>query len=259
MALVLSRIGIEDRHASVDVTVRHEHLVRLRVVGRLGGRGEVLRIVAPVTLAEMADLEEEFAVPVELQDLSIPFAVAGDPEVALGVDGQSVLVQRPLVAGPGPSPRLEHFAVLIELHHKGRGNAAVADRRLLGGVVFVLLERSGTVQDPHVVVRGVDEHAADGPENPIPLKFRPGGIDLERWYAARWLLGRNRAFDDGDPSGDDDCEESYGVTSVHFHRAVSSLRARVERGFATASPERTLKRIPGRLTSFSLLPPRPPH
>src|SRR5207249_3878527 len=89
--------------------------------------------------------------------------------------------------------------------------------------VFVLLERSGTVQDPHVVVRGVDEHAADGPENPIPLKFRPGGIDLERWYAARWLLGRNRAFDDGDPCGDDDCEDSYGVTSVHFRCSLRAL------------------------------------
>src|SRR5437773_10728392 len=47
----------------------------------------------PISFAEMADLEEEFAVPAELQDLSIAFAVAGDPEVALGIDGQSVLVR----------------------------------------------------------------------------------------------------------------------------------------------------------------------
>ena len=143
VALVRARIGIEDGDAPVDVTVGDEHLVRLGVVSRLRRRGEVLRIVAPVALSEMANLEEEFSVLVELQDLRVAFAVAADPEVALRVDRQPVLVHRPLVAGARPSPSLEEPAVLVELHHEGRRHAAIGGGRRLHRVVLIGLEGPG--------------------------------------------------------------------------------------------------------------------
>ena len=86
MTLVLSRIRVEDRDATIAVPIRNEDFIRLRVVSGLGRQVKILRVVAARALSRMADLEEEFAVLAELQHLGVAFAVSSDPEVPFRVD-----------------------------------------------------------------------------------------------------------------------------------------------------------------------------
>ena len=224
MALVRARIGIEDRDATVDVTVGDEHLVSLRIVGRLGGRGEVLRIVAPVALSGMANLEEEFAILVELQDLRVAFSIAADPEVALRVDGQPVLVCRPLVAGARPSPSLEEPAVLIELHHEGRRNAAIGgaavsarrSSRRARGSVGGSEPRRGRSSGRRTRHRSIRRSSSP--------RTWPGRIDLERRDTARRLLGAGRACDRGHAERDDGQERRQAANlRVHCFSKTRTL------------------------------------
>jgi hypothetical protein len=52
----------------------------------------------------LADLQHELAVGRELEDLAVVVAVAGDPDEALRVDVDAVLVARPVVARAGGRP-----------------------------------------------------------------------------------------------------------------------------------------------------------
>ncbi len=63
------------------------------------GRG-----VAAARLPRAADLHEEFPVGRELDELVVLGIVAADPDVALGVDVNAVLVLEPLVARARPAP-----------------------------------------------------------------------------------------------------------------------------------------------------------
>ena len=113
----------------------------------------------------MADLQQELAVLRELQDLRVLGVVAANPDVALVVDGDAVIRQRPLVALARAAPVADEVAGLIELEHRRRGHAAVAarGRRRRGGAhlgAFVQRPRAA-VDDPDVILL-VDRHADRG-------------------------------------------------------------------------------------------------
>jgi hypothetical protein len=59
----------------------------------------------------MADLQHELAAAGEFQDLAVLGAVAADPDEALGIDVDAVLVGRPLIALGGPAPALDNVLV----------------------------------------------------------------------------------------------------------------------------------------------------
>ena len=55
----------------IAVAVGHEELVGLRVIDRIGGLLEILRIGVAFTLRAVADLQDEFAVLGETSDLIV--------------------------------------------------------------------------------------------------------------------------------------------------------------------------------------------
>jgi hypothetical protein len=66
------------------------------------GGAQVLRVVAALAFALMADLQQELALPRELQDVRVLVAARAQPDVVLVVDVDAVLELRPFVAGAGP-------------------------------------------------------------------------------------------------------------------------------------------------------------
>ena len=87
MAFVRAGIGIEHDHAAVVVPVGDIDLVRLRIDREARGIAEELRIVVPVRLPQLADLQQELACPGELER---HMAVAGHPDVVPVIDPDAV-------------------------------------------------------------------------------------------------------------------------------------------------------------------------
>ncbi len=101
-------------------------------------------------------------------------ALPPDPDVALVIDVNPVLVLRPFVPVAGTAPGAQHRAVRRELDHRRRRHAAHAVLAALAGV-----EGPRTVQHPDVVV-GVDVDARDLPEHPVVGQLaRPERVDAE--------------------------------------------------------------------------------
>ena len=100
IALHLAGIGIEHGNTLVEITIGDIRFVGLRIDPDLGRPPEILEVVAPGILAEVAHLHQEFSVLGELQDLGVLGAVAADPDVALIVDVDAVIGFRPLVSLP---------------------------------------------------------------------------------------------------------------------------------------------------------------
>src|SRR5215218_3544123 len=82
--------------------------------------------------AGLADLQHELAVAGELQDVAVLIAVRREPDEALVVDVDAVLVLRPVVALARAAPGLDEIALGIELEHRGGGLAALRARRVEG-------------------------------------------------------------------------------------------------------------------------------
>src|SRR5262249_9344820 len=97
-ALHLAGVGIDNRDALVAIAVRDVSLIGLGIDPDLGHTPEVLRIVAALALAELADLHQELAVLGELEDMGVLLAVAADPDIALVVDMNTVVGLRPFIA-----------------------------------------------------------------------------------------------------------------------------------------------------------------
>src|SRR5439155_10136531 len=76
MTLVSAGGGIKDDDTVVEVSVGHKQLIGLPVHEQAGGPAQVLDIVAATVLARMADLQEEFSLVCELQDLVVLFRVS---------------------------------------------------------------------------------------------------------------------------------------------------------------------------------------
>ena len=71
MPLVLAGLDVEHDDAAVAVAVADVHLVGRDVFPDLRRLPEILDVVAAVVDAVLADLEQELAVAVELQDLRV--------------------------------------------------------------------------------------------------------------------------------------------------------------------------------------------
>ena len=180
IALHLAGVGVEHRHALVEIAVRDIGLVGFRVDPDLGDAAEVLQVVAALVAAEMADLHDELAVIGELEDVGILLAVAADPDIALVVHMDAVVRLRPLVAGARTAPRPQQRAVRIVDQDRRSGAAAIRDRRIELGAALVVMQAAGAAMDDPDVIEFVDPDA-DGPaQQPVVgQRLRPQRIDFE--------------------------------------------------------------------------------
>src|SRR5438067_2633411 len=71
--------------------------------------------IAAARLPGAADLHEELPVGRELDELVVLGIVAADPDVALPIDIDAVLVLGPLVALTRPAPGAQQIALAVEL------------------------------------------------------------------------------------------------------------------------------------------------
>ena len=130
MPLEGAGLGVEHDDAVVAVAVGDIDLVR-RVVGhhvrRPAEPGLRRRALGAVVLA---DLLEEFSVRREFQDL-VAVVVAAEPDIAVAVDVDAVLVLTHGWPALGAAPGGEQIAVGIELQHRRRGLAALGLGRVL--------------------------------------------------------------------------------------------------------------------------------
>ena len=99
----------------------------------------------------------ELAVLGVLEDGAVVGGVAGDPDEALLVDVDAVLVGHPR-PGLGTAPALDEIAVGVELHDRRRRRAALVARRLQRRAFLVVGERARPLQHPDMVV-GSDRDA----------------------------------------------------------------------------------------------------
>ena len=118
--------------------------------------------------SRLADLHQELAVGRELRDLVVLLAVAADPDAAVLVHENSVLVLRPVVALAGPAPGAQQIAVGIELHHRRRGGAALRGGRVLRCALLVVEQALRAVDDPDAVVAIGGEARRPGRGIPLP-------------------------------------------------------------------------------------------
>ena len=104
MALVFAGLGVEHDHTAVAIAVGDVNLVCIRVDPDARGATQVLGVVAATALFGSADLQQELAILRELQHVRVTRAVAADPDMALVVDVDTMLVRRPLEPVAGPTP-----------------------------------------------------------------------------------------------------------------------------------------------------------
>ena len=177
MPAVLAGVGVEDRDAPVAVAVGDVDLVGLRIDVDLGRLSEIGEVVAPLALALRADLQQEPAVPGELENLRVVAAAARQPDVVQVVDEDAVLRLRPLVVVGRAAPGLDDVALLGELDDRRGRAAALGERRVGVGAPLLLVEAAGPVDDPDVVAR-VDRHAHHVAQGPV-VRERLGPVRIE--------------------------------------------------------------------------------
>jgi hypothetical protein len=102
----------------------------------------------------------------KISDLIVRLVVAGDPDVAILVDKNSVFALGPIVALAWATPRSEQVAGAVELKHRRSCGAAFGGRRIFLRAFFVVKQCAGPVNDPDMVV-AVDCNAGNLPKNPI--------------------------------------------------------------------------------------------
>ena len=181
MALVGAGLRVEHDHAPIAVAVRDEDFVG-PIVGEhvrrtIEPRGVTrTRALAAVVLADLVD---EFSIRREVQDL-VAIVVAADPDGAVLVDVQAVLVRHPLVAVTRAAPVAQQISVDVELHDRRRRLAAFGLGRVLLRSLLVVDQRCRTMENPDVAVRG-GRDPGHLPENPVfRERFRPERLGLER-------------------------------------------------------------------------------
>ena len=204
VALVFAGLGIEDDDAVIAVAIGDIELIGLRIDESLRGQPDIIDVVAAFAVTGLADLQQEFSVLRELEDLVVSeaihlvaglglfilaidcaatalgsTAVATQPHVAFVVDRDAVRRLRPIVACSGAAPMSDEVAFLIEFENRRRGRAALRDLRIGGGVLFTGFERPNAMNDPDVIL-GVGRDADGLAENPmIRERLRPVGVDFE--------------------------------------------------------------------------------
>src|SRR5438552_815399 len=210
--LECAAVRVEYSNAMIAVSIRDEEFVSLRIYPLVGRPVEILRIRVTLALIALPDLQHQFSVLRELQQLIVrnrlesrqPVCrarVPAEPHEPLVVDVDSMLAFRPFVARGGAAPGLDVISGGIE--HDDR-------RRCLRSVCR--LERSGTVQNPHVVLC-IDGHARGIAELPLRWNLRPRAIDFEGRQASSLRLRENHG----------EKEQSAPAEICAFHVASSLL------------------------------------
>ena len=198
MPLVFARVRIHHDHAPIPVAVRHEKLVGARVNHRLGGKLEVLDVVAAPAHERPADLHQELSAAGEFQHHAVMHpvlahgalvererclcrdaTVPADPHVAFVVDIDAVSRGRPIVPLAGTAPMPDQLAGRIEGEYRRSGEAAIRRRRIPSRVDLLGFERVHAVDDPDVVV-GIYVHPDRRAEQPmLRQRLGPERVDLE--------------------------------------------------------------------------------
>ena len=193
MPLVGAGLRIEHHDPAVLVTVGGIHLLGDGIDGDIGRRAEPLRRVAVMPLAGLADLHHELAVHGEFQELAVGLAVAGKPDIIIGVDIDAVLAFRPLVARSGAAPGAHQIAGLVEDENRRRGNAALGLGRIVFGGTLAGAQRTRPMDDPDTI-EPVDRDAGDLADDPVVgQRLRPQRVDLEL-RNGRLVLGSRRRW-----------------------------------------------------------------
>jgi hypothetical protein len=175
----------------IEVSVRDVDLVRRTIHEHVGRPAEEFGVCVAASQTGSADLQEKSAFGTELEHLVVIRSVARDPDIAVVVDEDAVLVWRPFVAGAAnhrietrgrhtrgrAAPRAKHVPVGVEFHH-GRCRTA-AHRTAELQPTLVVSEAAGALDEPDVVLR-VYGDPGDLPEQPIVgQRLRPEWIDFE--------------------------------------------------------------------------------
>src|SRR5207247_7527501 len=106
-------------------------------------------------------------------------AVAADPDVALGVDRDSLIGFRPIVALTPSTPTRQQVALLVVVQNRRRRRATLRNRWIGRCVQLTLLERPRAMDDPDVVFV-VDRHSNGLAQQPmVRQRLRPQRIDFE--------------------------------------------------------------------------------
>ena len=202
MPLVCPGVGVEDDDTPVSVPIGDKHFVGLRIDDDHRRSAHVLRVVAVDSHAGMADLQQEFPILGELQDLAVSVAVAGQPDVVLVVDRDAVLATAGPSVAVGPlfvraggalyiggmespavcplvfpglgrtAPALNVVASFIELEHWRRWLVPVVER-------VPILECVRALEYPDIPMR-IRVDSADPAHHQTLRHLREAGVHLEQ-------------------------------------------------------------------------------
>ena len=231
MPLVFAGRGVVHHHPLVDVTVRDEDLVGLRLDVEVRRPAQVIGIVAALVDARLADGQHVLAVLCELHDVH---AIArAHPDEAVVIDVDAMLLLEPGVAIARPAPGSQHLSICVQLQDGRRRHAAVGDRRLDGCANLLRREAGWHMDHPQVIVI-VHEQSADVPQDPVVgQRGRPRGIDFVDWQSLgcrRPRVGFGiRPLREGDPGQEQSGHESSECARTCHDRGLSLIHARPAR------------------------------
>ena len=168
-------IGVEHDDPAVAVAVRDEGLVGLGPHEDVRRLVHALRVSVAFAGRPAADLQQELSLGVELEEhvvVEIPErrcdrGAAADPHVVLVVDGDAVLAVGPVVARPGPAPRVHELPRRVELQHRRRR-----------ALPAILRDCVRPVQQVDVIA-AIDGHRCDMTHDPVVRQLRPRRVYLE--------------------------------------------------------------------------------
>ena len=162
----------------VTVAVGDVNLIRLGIRHHVGGAAEPRLRRRAFAAVILADLLEEFSLWREFQDL-VAVVVAAEPDIAVAVDVNAVLVLHPRLARGGAAPGGEQIALGIEFQNRRRGFAALGFRRIGLRTLLIIKQGGRTMDDPDVVL-AVHGDAGDLAKDPVfRQRLRPERLGLE--------------------------------------------------------------------------------
>ena len=89
VTLVGAGVGVEHGDVAVAIAVGDKHLVA--EYGKRSGRAQMRRVVAIGLDATLPDLQQEFSVLGEFEDMPIAVTIAGEPDIVIRIDEDAVL------------------------------------------------------------------------------------------------------------------------------------------------------------------------
>jgi hypothetical protein len=196
MTLVGTGVRIKNDNPAIGVAVGHEKLVRFRIDEHCGGLAEIFGVIAAFALSAVADLQQEFTLGGEFQNLRVVITVAADPHVIFVIDKNAVLVFRPLVTFAGPSPGLHQVSLHVEFKDGRRGKAAFRRGRMQRSAFLLVANGLRTMNHPDVIVR-IDGNAGNLSGDPfVRQRLGPSEVQFKfrntfgRWLRVRGLFER---------------------------------------------------------------------